>query len=81
MYIKYVRISLATVRSRCFGKKENETIDAYGDDADDSGTDLCPWPRDDAASRQNISTPLRILIEFEAIIYVSEISIPCSCPY
>ena len=48
------------------GQKVNKKIDAYGDDADDSGTDLCPWPRDDAASLQDISTPFNILIEFEA---------------
>ena len=41
----------------------------YGHDADDSSTDLCPWPWDDAASRQDISTPFSILIEFEATEY------------
>ena len=29
------------------GQQVNKKIDAYGDDADDSGTDLCPWPGDD----------------------------------
>ena len=38
-------------------------------EADDSSTDLCPWPWDDAASQQNISTPFIILIEFEATEY------------
>ena len=38
----------------------------YGHDADDSGTDLCV---DDAASRQDISTPFSILIEFESTEY------------
>ena len=28
-------------------KKINKKIDAYGHDAVDSGTNLCPWPRDD----------------------------------
>jgi len=32
-------------------------------------TDLCLRPRDDAASRQDISTPFSILIEFEATEY------------
>ena len=44
-------------------------IDAYDHDADDSGTDLCPWPRDGAASRQDVSTPFSILIKFEATEY------------
>ena len=47
------------------GQRVNKKINVYGHDAD-SGTDLCPWPRDDAASRQDISTPFSILIEFEA---------------
>ena len=51
------------------GQKVNKKIDAYGHDADDSGPDLCPWPRDDAASRQDISTPFSSLIEFEATEY------------
>ena len=51
------------------GQKVNKKIDAYGHDADDSGPDLCSWPRDDAASRQEISTPFSILIEFEATEY------------
>ena len=41
----------------------------YGHDADDFGTDLCLWPRDDAAFQQDMSTPFSILIEFEAIKY------------
>ena len=40
-----------------------------GHDTDDSGPDLCPWPLDDAASRQDISTPFSIQIEFEATAY------------
>ena len=40
--------------------------DKYGHDADDSSTDLCA---DDAASRQDISTPFSILNEFEATEY------------
>ena len=46
-----MRISLAAVRSRFYGylrKLLNKTIDAYGHDADDSGTALCPKPRNDA---------------------------------
>ena len=50
-------------------QKVNKRIDAYGYDADDSGTDLCLWLWDDAASRQDISTVLSILIEFEATEY------------
>ena len=50
-------------------QKVNKHIDACGHDADDSGPDLCPWPRNDAASRQNIPTPFSILIEFEATKY------------
>ena len=41
----------------------------YGYDADNSSTDLCLWPRDDAAFQQDISTLFSILIEFEAIKY------------
>ena len=43
------------------GQKVNKKIDA-----DDSGTDLCPMPGDDAASLQYTSTPFSIPIEFEA---------------
>ena len=50
-------------------RSENKRIDAYGDDADDYGTDLCPMPRDDAASQQDTSTPFSVLIEFEATEY------------
>ena len=69
MYIRYERITLAAVRSRFHGQKVNKKIDTYGHSADDSGTDLCPWPWDDAASRQNISTPFSIRNEFEATEY------------
>ena len=51
------------------GRKINKKIDAYGNDANDSGTDLCPWSRDDATSRQDISTPFSVLIEFETTEY------------
>ena len=48
----------------------------YGDDTNDSGTDLWPW--DNAASLQDISTPFSIVIKFEArnirIRFVFEIS-------
>ena len=50
-------------------QKLNKSIDAYGHDVDDSGPGLCPWQRDDAASRQNIPTPFSILVEFEATEY------------
>ena len=43
-------------------QKVNKKIDAYGHDADDSGTVLSPWLQDDAASRQDISTPFSIRI-------------------
>ena len=48
------------------GQKVNKKIDAYGHVADDSGTDLCPWPQNDAMSRQDISMLFNILIKFEA---------------
>ena len=51
------------------GQKVNKKINAYGHDADDSGMDLCPWPQDDVAARQDISTPFSILIKFEATEY------------
>ena len=57
------------------GQKVNKTIDAFGDDADGSGTALCPWPRDDATSRQDISTPFSIQIKFEATEYSYSIRI------
>ena len=50
-------------------QKVNKKIDAYGHDADNSGLDLCPWPQDDAASQQNISTVFNIQTEFEATEY------------
>ena len=56
-------------------KKVNKKIDAYGHDADDSGTDLCPWPWDDAASCRDISTPFSVLIEFEGTEYMIRYSI------
>ncbi|KAK2191149.1 hypothetical protein NP493_58g01005 [Ridgeia piscesae] len=46
-------ISLAAERSRF--KKINKKLNAYGHDPDNSGTDLCQWPQDDATSRQDIS--------------------------
>ena len=57
-------------------QKLNKIIDAYSLNADDCGQDLCPWPRDDAATRENIPTPFSILIEFEATAY--SYSIRCS---
>ena len=51
------------------GQKVNKTIDVFGHDADDLGTDLCPRPRDDIAPRQDISTLFNILIKFEATEY------------
>ena len=51
------------------GQKVNKKIDAYGHNADNPGMDLCPWPRDDDGSRQNISALFIILIEFEATQY------------
>ena len=57
------------------GKKVNKKINAYGDNADHSGIDLCPWPWDDAASEQDISTPFSILIKFKATEYSYSISI------
>ena len=47
-------------------QKVSKKIDAYGDDADDFGMYLRPWPWDVVASRQDISTPFRILIDFKA---------------
>ena len=55
------------------GQKVNKKIDAYGHDANNSGMDLFPWPRDDAASRQDISTPFSVVIEFEATEYAYSI--------
>ena len=52
------------------GQKVNKKIDVYGHDADDSSPDLCPWPWDDAASRQDISILFNVLIEFEATEYL-----------
>ena len=59
MYIRYVGITFGDCKKSFswLGQKVNKKIDAYGHDAEDSDTDLCPWPRDDAASRQDISTP------------------------
>ena len=51
------------------GPKVNKKIDVYGHDAYNSGTDLCPWPRDDDASQQDISTPLSILVEYSYSIF------------
>ena len=51
------------------GQKVNKKIDAYGHDADDSDTALCPWSRDDAVSRQDIKPnlkPLNICILFNS---------------
>ena len=31
------------------GQKVNKKIDTFGHDADNSGSDLCPWPWDDTA--------------------------------
>ena len=38
----------------------NKKIDVYGHDADDSGMDLCPWPRDDAIHLDTIQYSDRI---------------------
>ena len=58
------------------GQKISKKIDgdeAYSHDADDSGLDLSvilsPWPGDDAASSQDISTPFSILIKFKVTEY------------
>ena len=48
------------------GQKVSNGSDPCGYDVDESGADLCPWPRDDTASRQDISTPFNIVIEFKA---------------
>ena len=48
------------------GQKVNKTIDAYGHDAE---TPARTCPRDNVASRQDTSTPISILIEFEATEY------------
>ena len=48
------------------GHKVNKEADANGHDASDPCMDLCA---DDATSRQDISTPFSILIEFEATQY------------
>ena len=44
MNIGYVMISLGAVKKAFsrLGQKVNKNIDAYGHDADGSGTDLCP---------------------------------------
>ena len=55
------------------GQKVNNTIDAYGHQSDNAGSDLCLWPRDDAASRQDISTPFSSVIELEATEYTYSI--------
>ena len=36
--------------SSWLGQKVNKKIDAYGPDADESGSALCSWPRDDKIS-------------------------------
>ena len=46
------------------------------DDADDSGTNWCSCPRDDAVSRQDVSTPFSSLVEFETTEYSYSIRIP-----
>ena len=46
--------------------KSKQKIDAYSPDAE---TPARPFPRDNVASRQDISTPSSILIEFEATEY------------
>ena len=51
------------------GQKVFKKINTYGHDAVNSGMDLCPWPQDDVASQQDISTPFSILIKFEATEY------------
>ena len=40
MNIRYMRISLAAVRSHLVSLVRSPKIDAYGHDADDSGTDF-----------------------------------------
>ena len=58
------------------GQKVNKKIDggdAYGHDADDSGSDFFPWPLADIVSlvsRQDILTPFNIIIKFEATEYL-----------
>ena len=64
MYITYyVRISLMAVRSHFHGQSGSKP------------KDRCVWPRDDAASRQDISIPSSILIKFEATEYSNLIQI------
>ena len=62
----FVGIDTVLMPEDLAGQKVNEKIDAYGHDVDDSDTDLCPWPRDDAESRLDVSTPFSIVIELEA---------------
>ena len=51
-------------------KSENKQKDqCIWHDTDDPGSDLCPRPRDDAVSRQDISRTSNILIRFEATEY------------
>ena len=52
--------------SSWLGQKVNKKIDACGHDAETLAR-ICP--RDDAVSRQDVSTPFSILIEFEATKY------------
>jgi len=54
-------------------KKEINGSDACDHDANDSGSDLCPWPQDDGPFWQDTSTPFNILIEFEATEYLYSI--------
>ena len=70
-YVTYYMGLIGTCRKSFswLGQKVNKKIDVYGQDADDSGTDLCPWPRDDTVFQQDISTPISILSEFETTGY------------
>ena len=55
---------------RSEGKKKIDCGDAYGHDDDDCSFDLCPWPWDDGACRQDILKVFNIVINFEANEYL-----------
>ena len=68
MYITYVRISLAAVRSRFHGYVRKLTKRSMRmATMPMTPTRTCPW--DDAMSWQDTSTPFDILIKFEATEY------------
>ena len=52
MYMKCVRRSLEIKKSfLLLDQKVNKKFDVYGHNADDSSSDLCPWPWDDAGAQ------------------------------